>query len=90
MTGFAVGGTLSTLTALLMHVAPRGREGIVFGLDASAVSASNAVGPIIGAAAAAAIGVRAPFLVATFLFGLGTLTVVLWVREAAHVAQAQS
>lgn len=90
VTGFAVGGTLSTLTALLMHVAPRGREGIVFGLDASAVSASNAVGPIIGAAAAAAIGVRAPFLVATFLFGLGTLTVVLWVREAAHVAQAQS
>ncbi len=89
LSGFAVGGTLSTLTALLMHVAPRGHEGIVFGLDASAVSASNAVGPIIGAAVAASIGVRAPFVVATILFGIGTLAVVLWVKEVTYGAQVQ-
>jgi DHA1 family multidrug resistance protein-like MFS transporter len=86
LTGFAVGGTLSTLTALLTQVAPAGREGVVFGLDASAVSAANALGPIIGAAVAASIGIRAPFLVAACLFGVGVSAVVLWVREQAAEA----
>lgn len=79
--GFAVGGTLSTLTALLMHVSPPGREGTVFGLDASAVSAANAIGPLLGAAVAAWAGLRAPFLLASSLFGAGVLGVVLWVHE---------
>ena len=89
LSGFAVGGTLSTLTALLMQVAPRGHEGIVFGLDASAVSAANAVGPIIGAAAAASLGLRAPFLVVSILFGIGVLAVILWVKETVNVTQIQ-
>ncbi len=79
--GFAVGGTLSTLTALLMQVSPAGREGTVFGLDASAVSAANAIGPIMGATVAASAGLRAPFLLASSLFGVGVLAVVMWVRE---------
>ena len=79
--GFAVGGTLSTLTALLMQVAPVGREGMVFGLEASAVSAANAIGPLLGAAVAAWAGLRAPFLLASVLFGVGVLAVVLWVHE---------
>lgn len=80
--GFAVGGTLSTLTSLLMHVAPAGREGTVFGLDASAVSAANAIGPLLGASVAAWAGLRAPFLLASVLFGAGVLAVTLWVHEA--------
>ncbi len=71
-----------------MHVRP-GAMRVVFGLDASAVSASNAIGPIIGAAVAASIGVRAPFVVATILFGIGTLAVVLWVKEVTYGAQVQ-
>lgn len=81
LSGFAVGGTLSTLTALLTQASPAGREGMVFGLDASAVSAANAIGPLLGATVAAWAGLRAPFLLATVLFGVGVLAVVLWVRE---------
>jgi DHA1 family multidrug resistance protein-like MFS transporter len=81
LSGFAVGGTLSTLTALLANLASGGREGMVFGLDASAVSAANALGPIAGAAVAAQSGLRAPFVLAAFMFGLGALAVVLWVRK---------
>jgi MFS family permease len=66
--GFAVGGTLSTLTALLMHVSPAGREGTVFGLEASAISTANAIGLLLAQRWLLA-GLRAPFLLATILFG---------------------
>lgn len=81
LSGFAVGGTLATVTALLAHVTPKGHEGMVFGLDASAVSGANAIGPVLGAAAAASFGLRAPFILAVLLFGVGLLAVMLWVRE---------
>ncbi len=81
LSGFAVGGTLATVTALLMRVAPPGHEGMVFGLDASAISGANAIGPVLGAAVAASLGLRAPFLLAALLFGVGLLAVVLWVHD---------
>lgn len=85
LSGFAVGGTLSTITALLTRAAPAGHEGIVFGLDASAVSGANALGPVLGAAVAAQFGLRAPFLLAAALCAVGVVAVVLWVREARRV-----
>ena len=91
LSGFAIGGTLSTLTALLMQLAPVGREGTVFGLEASAVSAANAIGPLLGATVAAWAGLRAPFLLASVLFGVGVLAVLLWVHETPPArAEAQS
>lgn len=81
LSGFAVGGTLATVTALLMRAAPPGHEGMVFGLDASAVSGANALGPVLGAGVAASLGLRAPFLLATLMFGVGLLAVVLWVHD---------
>lgn len=79
--GFAVGGTLATVTALLTHVAPKGHEGMVFGLDTSAVSGANAIGPLLGAAVAASWGLRAPFLLAALMFGVGLLGVIFWVHD---------
>ncbi len=79
--GLAVGGTLATVTALLTHVAPRGHEGMVFGLDTSAVSGANAIGPLLGAAAAASWGLRAPFWLAALMFGAGLLAVIFWVHD---------
>lgn len=90
LSGFAVGGTLATVTALLMRVAPTGHEGMVFGLDASAVSGANAVGPVLGAAVAATLGLRAPFLLATALFGVGLLAVILWVHDDPHQTEGGS
>jgi DHA1 family multidrug resistance protein-like MFS transporter len=81
LSGLAVGGALSTLTALLANLTQDGHEGMVFGLDASAMSAANALGPIAGAAVAAQLGLRAPFALASLMFGIGALAVALWVRD---------
>lgn len=80
--GFAVGGTLSTLTALLVQFSPKGREGMIVGLDSSVAGLANAIGPMLGAGA---VGwwLRAPFLLSAGMLGLGTLVVVFWVRERA-------
>ncbi len=79
--GFTVGGTISTLTALLARLSPEGHQGIVFGLDASAVSGANALGPMVGAVLAAGLGLRSPFLVAAGVIAIGTLAVTLGVHD---------
>jgi DHA1 family multidrug resistance protein-like MFS transporter len=71
--GVAMGGMLASLSALLASLAPRGREGLVYGVDASIVSTANAVGPMAGSALAAWIGLRTPFLAAAVVFGIGGL-----------------
>jgi MFS transporter, DHA1 family, multidrug resistance protein len=88
LSGFAVGGTLATITALLSEAAPHGHEGIVFGLDASAVSGASAIGPVLGAAVASQLGLRAPFLLATVMFVIGATAVWLWVRDPKRQAAA--
>ena len=62
LTGLAMSGVLASTSALLANLAPEGRQGAVYGVDASVVSAANAVAPMLGASIAAAIGLRAPFL----------------------------
>jgi len=81
LTGFAVGGTLSTLTALLVQCSPKGREGMIFGLDSSVAGLANAIGPMAGASIAAGLGLQAPFILSTAVLSSGTLVVILWVRE---------
>ncbi|MCC7355335.1 MAG: MFS transporter [Anaerolineae bacterium] len=90
LSGFALGGTLSTLTALLARSAPEGHQGIVFGLDASALSGANAIGPLTGAAVAAALGLRAPFVLAAGLLVIGLAPTLLWVRSVRHRADAHT
>ncbi len=72
-TGLAMGGILASLSASLAHLAPEGREGIVYGVDATVVSIANAIGPMAGSALAAWIGLRPPFLVAAAVFGVAGL-----------------
>jgi DHA1 family multidrug resistance protein-like MFS transporter len=62
--GLVMSGVLASISALLANLAPEGHQGAVYGVDASAVSAANAIGPMLGAAVAATLGLRAPFLVA--------------------------
>jgi DHA1 family multidrug resistance protein-like MFS transporter len=80
--GFAVGGTLATLTALLAKLTPEGRAGVVFGLDSSAMAVSNALGPMAGASVAAGLGLRAPFFLTSLTSWIGATVIGLWVREA--------
>ena len=74
--GVAMGGSLATVGALLANLSPEGRQGIVFGLDASAVSVANALAPFTGASVAMGLGLRAPFLLAAGVYGVATLIVL--------------
>ena len=69
--GLAMGGILASISASLAALAPRGREGIVYGVDASVVSIANAIGPMTGSSLAAWLGLRAPFLAAAIVFAIG-------------------
>ncbi len=69
--GLAMGGILASISASLAALAPQGREGIVYGVDASVVSIANAIGPMTGSSLAAWLGLRAPFLAAAIVFVAG-------------------
>ncbi len=70
--GLVMSGVLASISALLANLAPEGRQGAVYGVDASIVSVANAVGPMLGASVAAGLGLRAPFLLAAGIFALAT------------------
>jgi MFS transporter, DHA1 family, multidrug resistance protein len=74
--GFAEGGILAITMALLAGMATGGREGTVFGLDASATAIASAIGPLVGAGVAAGLGLRSPFIVAAAVLGLGVVVVL--------------
>jgi DHA1 family multidrug resistance protein-like MFS transporter len=71
--GLVMSGVLASISALLATLAPTGRQGAVYGVDSSVVSAANAVGPMLGASMAAALGLRAPFLLAAGAFTLAAV-----------------
>lgn len=77
VSGLAMGGILTLLSAALANAAPEGYEGVVFGLGSSVVSAANAFGPLAGAAIAATWGLRSSFAAAAAGFA-STVVVVLW------------
>mgnify|MGYP006288474257 CR=1 FL=1 len=70
-TGLAMGGIVASISASLAALSPEGREGIVYGVDASVVSIANAIGPMTGSALAAWLGLRTPFLAAAVVFAAG-------------------
>jgi DHA1 family multidrug resistance protein-like MFS transporter len=76
--GFALGGMLAVINAMLANRSPEGRQGAVYGLDASVTAGASAVGPMIGAAVAASMGLRATFLLAAGAMGLALG--VAWAR----------
>jgi DHA1 family multidrug resistance protein-like MFS transporter len=76
ITGFAAGGVMPTLSALLATYTDPGEEGAVYGLEASIMSAARAISPMIGAALVGALGMRSLFT------GTGLLFVVLALTSA--------
>jgi MFS family permease len=82
--GFMLGGTLTSVSALLATLAPPGRQGVVYGLDSSAVSVANSLGPMLGAGIAVLFGMRPIFLFAAGVYLLGALAVARLVPESAH------
>lgn len=78
-TGLAMGGILASISASLAALSPEGQEGIVYGVDASVMSVANAVGPMIGSAVAAWLGLRVPFLAAASIFVLAGVAAFRWI-----------
>jgi DHA1 family multidrug resistance protein-like MFS transporter len=76
VTGVAMGGGLAAMGALLANLSPQGRQGAVYGLDWSAVSAASGLGPMIGALVAVGLGLRVIFLFAAGIYGLAALIVM--------------
>jgi DHA1 family multidrug resistance protein-like MFS transporter len=72
--GAAIGGTTSSLTALLAALAPEGQQGAIYGLDTTVISIANALGPMMGASLAMAWGNRAAFLLMGGVFALAALS----------------
>jgi len=79
--GLVMSGVLAAISAMMSTLAPEGRQGAVYGVDASVVSTANAVGPMLGASVAAAWGLRAPFLLAAGAFALATIMAWLLVPK---------
>jgi len=71
--GVALGGILASLSAILANLAPEGRQGVVYGVDTSAISTARAIAPMVGAAIAASLGLRFIFLCVAGIFALSAL-----------------
>jgi DHA1 family multidrug resistance protein-like MFS transporter len=84
--GLAMGGILASISASLAALAPAGREGIVYGVDASVVSLANAIGPMAGSALAAWFGLRVPFLAAAVVFAVGGIAALRLLPEPSTAA----
>ncbi len=87
--GAALSGTISSLEALLATLAPEGHQGAVYGVSTSVVSGANALGPMLGAALAVALGNRATFLLAAGIFMVAAAMIVWFVpKRQSHAATA--
>jgi DHA1 family multidrug resistance protein-like MFS transporter len=75
--GIASGGMLPTANALVARLTPEERRGTVYGFTTTASSLGAFVGPLVGTALAAALGLHAPFLV----IGLALAVTVAWVAR---------
>jgi len=84
--GLAMGGVLASVSASLASLSPAGREGIVYGVDASVVSIANAIGPLTGSFLAASLGLRVPFLAAAVVFGLGGVLAMRLLPKPQHLS----
>jgi DHA1 family multidrug resistance protein-like MFS transporter len=79
--GVALAGTISSLEALLATQAPEGQQGAVFGVSSSVMSASNALGPMLGASVAIALSNRATFMLAGAVFMLAAVLTGLFLPD---------
>jgi DHA1 family multidrug resistance protein-like MFS transporter len=75
--GLAMGGILTSISALLARLAPEGQEGIIYGVSGSAMSVANAIGPMAGSVLAAWLGLRVPFLFAAGIFGVASIAAAM-------------
>jgi len=81
MSGFAIGGIIPSINALINLQTPLGSQGATYGLNASITAAGRSVAPILGAIFAMWFGMRSVFILTAAVNSLAML-VVLYIRRA--------
>jgi DHA1 family multidrug resistance protein-like MFS transporter len=75
--GFAVGGNLPTMNALVGKLTPKESYGRAYGLMASMTSFGMTLGPLVGGIMASYMGLRWPFVVVSLLLSLVVIPIIL-------------
>jgi MFS transporter, DHA1 family, multidrug resistance protein len=75
--GFAVGGNLPTMNALVGKLTPKESYGKAYGLMASMTSLGMTLGPLVGGIMASYMGLRWPFVVVSLLLSLVVIPIIL-------------
>lgn len=88
--GLAMGGILASTGAALAALAPDGREGVVYGIDTTVVSAAKAIAPATGSLIAASWGLRSPFLATAAAYAAGALVALRLLPDLQGEIQARS
>ena len=75
--GFAVGGNLPTMNALVGKLTPKESYGKAYGVMASMTSLGMTLGPLVGGIMASYMGLRWPFVVVSLLLSLVVIPIIL-------------
>jgi DHA1 family multidrug resistance protein-like MFS transporter len=75
--GFAAGGNLPTMNALVGKLTPKENYGKAYGLMASMTSLGMTLGPLAGGIMASYMGLRWPFVVVSLLLSLVVIPIIL-------------
>jgi DHA1 family multidrug resistance protein-like MFS transporter len=79
--GLCIGVALPSISALVSLSTPEARRGAIFGVLASAELTGFAVGPLVGGAVGAAVGLRAVFVIT----GVALLGIAILVAARVHI-----
>jgi DHA1 family multidrug resistance protein-like MFS transporter len=74
--GLVVGGILATISAYVGRAVPQEQAGMAFGLNTTAVSLANFIGPFLGGWLAGQYSLRTPFLIGGALMLVSTIGVL--------------
>ena len=87
--GFAVGGMVPSVAALMNLWSPAGNQGATYGLDTSVNAAARGVAPMLGAGIATLFGLRGVFGASAVIYG-GVALLTLHVARQAAARRAAS
>ncbi|HET6452423.1 MAG TPA: MFS transporter [Spirochaetia bacterium] len=86
VSAFFVGGNLPSVNALIAQRVQPGRQGSIYGISSAIASASNALGPLIGASIALAGDFGTVFLTTAGIMAAAGLSIGVFVRGARAAA----
>lgn len=81
LVGIAAGGVMPSANAVVANVTPAARRGAIFGFTSAIVALGGFVGPLGGAALAAAVSIRIVFLAIAALMAVAGLFIVHALRS---------